>query len=340
MARRPTQKQLLAELLEKYGPEIAAAFRAAIDDLRAGADLQGIITALDRGDIEGALQALHLDRAAYDPLEAKIREAYAAAGQQTARTLPSAVSLGFRFTVGNPAAEQWLREHSSKLITGIVQAQREDIRMALIEGVQLGAHPRTVALDIVGRISRVTGKREGGIIGLSAPQRAALDRARIELASNDPALLRNYLTRARRDRRFDASIRKAIRTGQALPAATAKNAGDRYGLRLEQLRGEVIGRQEALNAVRSAKFETYSQLELSGIQGDLIKDWSDAGDNRVRDTHEAMDGQSQPFRRPFVSPSGAQMMFPGDTSLGAGSDETLLCRCDFAVRFVAWPSMR
>lgn len=100
MARRPTQRQLLAELLEKYGPEIAAAFRAAIDDLRAGADLQSIITALERGDIEGALQALHLDRAAYEPLEAKIREAYAAAGQQTARTLPSAS----RWASGSPSA--------------------------------------------------------------------------------------------------------------------------------------------------------------------------------------------------------------------------------------------
>jgi hypothetical protein len=38
------------------------------------------------------------------------------------------------------------------------------------------------------------------------------------------------------------------------------------------------------------------------------------------------------LKEPFTSPTGARLMYPGDTSLGAGPAETIQCRCTVSVR--------
>ena len=46
-----------------------------------------------------------------------------------------------------------------------------------------------------------------------------------------------------------------------------------------------------------------------------------------------MNGQVvQGLDTPFVSPSGAMLRYPGDTSMGAGADEVAGCRCDDDLR--------
>ncbi len=55
------------------------------------------------------------------------------------------------------------------------------------------------------------------------------------------------------------------------------------------------------------------------------KQWVSMDDNRVRETHQVLDGQTVEVDEPFVSPSGAQLMFPGDPA--APPDETINCRC-------------
>lgn len=334
MARRPTQQRLFRELLAKYGLEVAQAFMAAINDLRSNVELQKVIAALERGDLQGAIDALHLSRAAFAGLEAKITEAFTAGGQGAVASMPAAVSISFRFDPGNQRAASWIRQFSGNLITGLVDGERQQARDFLADGMARGAHPRSVALDLVGRISRATGNREGGLIGLSAPQRAYVQAARIELASADPKLLKHYLTRTRRDRRYDRTVLKAIREGKAIDRDTASLVVTRYSARLVQLRGEVIARTEGLPAIRAAKHEAYQQLVDDGriAEADIERGWHTAGDRRVRDAHEGMSGQTvRGLSLPFQSPSGALLMFPGDASLGAGAEDIVACRCDESI---------
>ncbi|MNL06050.1 Phage Mu protein F like protein [compost metagenome] len=248
--------------------------------------------------------------------------------------MPAAVSIGFRFDPGNQRAASYIRQFSGNLITGLVDGERQQARNFLADGMARGAHPRVVALDLVGRISRATGNREGGLIGLSGPQRAYVQAARIELASADPELLKQYLTRTRRDRRYDRTVLKAIREGQAIDRDTASLVVTRYSARLVQLRGEVIARTEGLPAIRAAKHEAYQQLVDDGrvAETDIERGWHTTQDGRQRDTHNAMSGQTvRGLSQPFQSPSGALLMFPGDTSLGAGTDEIVACRCDESI---------
>ena len=96
MARRPSQKRLFRELAAKYGLEVAEAFMAAVKDLTKEVELQKLLLALERRDLEAAMQALHIDRAAFQPLEAKLVEAFTAGGQGAVASMPAAVSIGFR----------------------------------------------------------------------------------------------------------------------------------------------------------------------------------------------------------------------------------------------------
>lgn len=313
---------------------------AAIRDLTRQVEIQKLLLALERRDLDAAMQALHIDRAAFQPLEAKLVEAFTAGGQGAVASMPAAVSIGFRFDPGNQRAATIIRETAATLITRLTQGEIDQARAFLADGMARGASPRSVALDLVGRISRATGERTGGLIGLSGPYRDYVATARAELASTDPALLRDYLTRNQRDRRYDRAVARAIETGKPVPPETARTAVARYSARLVRLRGEVIARTEGLPAIRAAKHEAFQQLADDGRVDvmDIVRGWSTTEDGRQRDTHDAMNGQEvRGLDMPFTSPSGAQMMFPGDTSRGAPASEIVACRCDEFIAIRKWP---
>jgi hypothetical protein len=212
-------------------------------------------------------------------------------------------------------------------VTRIVDDQREAIRTALTEGLAQGNNPRATALDIVGRVNRATGSRTGGVIGLTAPQERFVASARQELTSGDPAALRNYLTRERRDRRFDAAVRKAIAEGRGLDRATVDRMVGRYADRLLALRGEMLSRTETMTALSKSRDDAMKQAVLSGKVDPMFitKRWRSAGDNRVRHTHRALNNAEVGFYGSFQSQSGATLRFPGDPS--APISETSGCRC-------------
>lgn len=336
-------RQVYADLLERYGRAVADAFFRALDTLRSGVELQRVTAAIQNGDIEEALEALHIDPEAFNELADRIRDAHAEAGKITAEGMskrrPDGTALVVRFDARNPEAEAWLSRHSSDLITRLTTEQRQIVRTSLSDSMRRGVNPRQAALEIVGRVNRATGRREGGVLGLSAPQERYVASAREELASTDPAALRHYLTRTRRDRRFDRSITKAIREGQPVDPEIAAKALTAYGRRLVKLRGETIGRVEAMTAIQRAKYETYRQAIASGkvAENVVTKVWRSAGDFRVRHTHRALNAESVRFAEAFRSPSGAMLRFPMDTALGAGVDEIANCRCDcdYRIDFLA-----
>lgn len=342
MAKRPSQRRLFRELAAKFGLEVAHAYLASIRDITSQVEVQKLILAIERRELQAALDALHLNRAAFQPVEAKIAEAFVAGGQGAVSSMPAAVSIGFRFDPGNQRAAAILRETAATLITRLTDNEIEQARALLAEGMATGRSPRSVALDLVGRISRATGQRTGGLIGLSGPQRAAVEAARAELASSDPSALRNFLTRKRRVKYpYDRAINRALREGRRLDGDTAAAALRGYTNSLLKLRGELIARTEGLPAIRAAKHEAYQQLADDGRVDvmDIVRGWSTNQDGRQRDTHDAMNGQEvRGLDAPFVSPSGAQFMYPGDTSRGAPASEVIACRCD---EFIAirrrWP---
>ena len=76
----------------------------------------------------------------------------------------------------------------------------------------------------------------------------------------------------------------------------------------------------AQNAGRQASYERAAAM---GIQ--VTKRWMAAMDGRTRDSHRHMDGVEVPYNKPFVTPLGSVMMYPGDINGKAG--DIYNCRC-------------
>jgi len=84
-------------------------------------------------------------------------------------------------------------------------------------------------------------------------------------------------------------------------------------------RAETVARTEVIGAYNGGAEEAFRQ---SGIVAE--KAWLSTLDDRVRETHEAMHGQTVPVGEPFVSPSGATGPTPGSFGVAA---EDINCRC-------------
>lgn len=329
MARK-SDRALIDALTREWEPRIRDAFIQSIRSITDTATIRVIADRLGRGDVFGAVEALGLDADAFGPLDLTIAGAYYGSGQAQVDAWPlvrdaDGAAVVFRFGVRNNEAENWLRLHSSTMVTRIIEDQRAAIRIALAEGLSAGLNPRAVALDIVGRINRQTGRREGGIVGLDMAQTRFVANARAELA--DPDAMRNYFGRSLRDKRFDRTVAKAIREGRALDAATISKIVGRYSDTLLRQRGERIARTEMLAALNKARDDAIRQQVLAGKLDamDVTKVWQAALDGRTRDTHRALHGQKIGLEGAFQSPSGATLRYPGDPD--APPEEHINCRC-------------
>ncbi|MGP9819189.1 phage minor head protein [Salinarimonas sp. NSM] len=334
MARRPSRFNRIRAALDGFEPQVRDAFLAAIQGITAAAQVARIEERIRAGDLEGALRAVGIAASAFAGFEAAIVAAYGAGGTAAVEMLPRAAARDvdgvlIRFDARNLRAETWVREHSSTLITRVVNDQRAAVRVVLDDGLNAGRNPRATALDIVGRVDRRTGRREGGIVGLTEAQARYVVNARAELSSGDPARMRAFLERERRDRRFDRTIMRAINEGRPLSPADVDRITGRYSDSLLQLRGETIGRTETLTAVHAAQDEALRQVVDRGqVRADAVtREWRATSGPRTRDSHRAMNGQRVGLDGVFVTPAGHRLRYPGDTSLGAPASETIQCRC-------------
>lgn len=360
MARRPTQRQIFEALEARFGQEIATAFTESVDDLRAGVSLADVIEALEAGDIERAVRAFNLDPSALRPLERAIATAYETAGGQIAANISAAAGRAglntvLRFNLRNPRAERWLAEMSSRNVTAILEDQRSAIREVLRAGMEAGRGPRNTALDIVGRVNRQTGRRVGGTIGIDSQRAGYVNDMRRALTSAEGRPLGSIgldrsgnpirkfwikqdgtlgSTYTLRDKRFDGRILRALRDGTPLDADTITRVTGRYSDTLLRQRGETIARTESLQGLNAGQNQAFRQAIDDGmVEADAVtKEWDSAGDGRVRDSHASMDGQTVNMDEAFTSPSGARLMHPLDSSLGAPAEEIISCRCVMRVR--------
>lgn len=313
---------------------VLRAFREAIQSVRDQATIQEIVRLLEVGNVDGVIELLQLDEATFEPLEEAIRQAYRTGGLTGAEQIGNipieAGTITARFSMGLPTATAWLADMSSRLITEIVEEQRQMVRERLTDNLTRGVNPRQSALDLVGRVDARSGQRVGGFIGLTSRQAQWSANARNELEALDS----NYFTRELRDKRFDKTVRKAIRDEKPLPAAQVNRMVNAMQRRTLAYRGQVISRTESINALRAGQFEAIRQAAAKGgiSLDEVSKSWSATNDARTRPEHLSMErlygrDNAIPFNQPFVSPTGDRVMFPGDNSLGAGADFVIMCRC-------------
>lgn len=323
------------KFVDQLEPGLRSAFLSAVYDIQDSAQLEVLVRYIRDGKFSEAVASLGLGSAFFAKYEEEFRRAYFTAGDASMRSFPKPRNrfdgsvVEARFDMRNPAAESWVRTASSRLVTEVLEETKESIRTFLTTSMADGVGPRSAALDIVGRYDRTAGRRVGGIIGLHSRQAQFVQNARSELLSDDPSLMANYLTRKRRDRRFDPVVQTAIREGRAVPRQSADRMVTRYSDSLLQLRGETIARTELMQGLHNAQDQAINQLVDTGqVTREQIKaTWDSSEDADTRDSHRAMEGQERGRDGSFTTGDGFKLKYPGDRSLGAPAQEIINCRC-------------
>lgn len=113
-------------------------------------------------------------------------------------------------------------------------------------------------------------------------------------------------------------VRKGIDQGDSfhdMAKAIKKKMGEYNG------RPITIAKTETHRVIETTKFKA---MESVSKQVPQLKVWRTVSDERVRDSHKAMEGQTVKLDEEFTLPSGAKTMYPGQSGIAA---EDINCRC-------------
>jgi hypothetical protein len=226
-------------------------------------------------------------------------------------------TVGLSFDPELAAAASLMEGQDLDFIVEFTDAQREAVRTALTRALQTG------------KGTAATARSFRNSIGLTSAQQSAVDTYEELLQSNSAEALDRIL----RDSRYDAGLTTAIAAGEPLSAGRIATMVDSYASRYLAMRAETIARTETTRVLNMARQETTMQVvDDVGIPADeVVRTWAATNDKRTRDTHAAMDGQERGLNEPFDSPSGAQLMYPGDPD--APAEEVINCRCAVLISF-------
>lgn len=266
---------------------------------------------------------------------------------------PEPTNIIFSFEMQNPRAEARIRSEAAARVAGYVDEQVQSARRVIADGFARGEGPQTIAIDIAGRVNPISGRREGGIVGLSDPQVGYVDSMRARLLSGDPDEMMKVLGRfdkdgkwipgtgmTLRDRRYDGAVKRAIAAiakGKSNPLTRDKidELTAKYSDRLLARRAEDIARTETASGVEMARAEATRQaLEKAGLVDDAVtKEWIHQGGIRhARDTHLSMNGKTvDGMEAVFHLPDGSVMLHPHDPAGGVKNNANCRCRGDIVI---------
>lgn len=299
--------------------QIQAAFNKAVRDISGGVRYAALRDAIGRGDYLAALAAVDIDDAAFDQMRALIVQTYAEGGVNAVTTTRWPVRT--RWNSATQESEYFARQVVGRNIAQITDDMRDAVRWTMGDGLAFGRSNNRIALDIVGRVG-VSGRREGGIVGLNEGRAKWVADYRKKLEQGLP-VSNGLVTPAEKAR---------IERG-GLSQAQIDRLVQSYANRQLLSRGKTIARTERGLAMNSGSMEGWRQgAEKSGIPvTSLIKEWRHEGFNRVdRMTHLAANGDTvQGLYTPFIV-GGYICQYPHDPALPAS--EVVNCGCRVKVR--------
>ncbi len=117
-------------------------------------------------------------------------------------------------------------------------------------------------------------------------------------------------------RKVNSEVLQGILTGESIPKIAKRLQKVTEANKVSAVRA---ARTCVTGAENRGRYDKMHQMESMGIM--VEKGWMTAGDNRVRPSHAALDGETQPTDVPFSN----GLMYPGDAD-GAAS-EVYNCRC-------------
>lgn len=292
-----------------YTPDIRAAMLQALKILADGMDEQSLARFISSGQLDKLIDEMLSDakmNVAFSRAQKTINTALANSARTTSKDLPDGGKINGRvsvtFNMLNPRHIDAIRQLDQTVLQKMKADVREVVRAYIENGLRDGVNPVAVARDL------------RSYIGLAPNQVEAVTNFQQMLITGD----REALTRALRDRRFDATLRKALgQGGTGLSTEQVKTMTDAYARRFTAFNAETNARTAALQAMKLGQQLTWQDAADNGlVDADrLMKRWVGVKDDRERESHLEMEGDTVPFRAPF---SNGQMV-PGEDEYN--------CRC-------------
>lgn len=339
-----SQARLFAQLIAQLEPEIKRAFMNSVVDLQAGVNWPLLLQRLEAGDIDGAVAALNINAAAWAEYSSVMTAAYARAGASTMAQIQMVgiAPVGVRFDMANPRAERWIRQNVAEMVVGFTNEQIEVARNVIGAGYARGDGPRTIAIELGGRVTN--GTRQGGVLGLDAPRAARLEKVSVGMRTpegvqslviegRDGKLAMRYKVNPATEKRILA----AYNAGTAVPDDARAISERQYRNALLQARAETVSQTEVGAAVMGSKEEAWQQAaESQGMnKGNIAKTWrhnrGPGGD--ARPTHIEMNGVTvMGLDAHFELSDGSRMKHPHDPAGGARNNIRCGCDCSYSLR--------
>lgn len=304
----------IVAIAERFEPRLKGALLKAFEALRL--PTSQIQRALESQGLEGVMALFDSieDKVALgirDELQAAIRES----GRVTVGLMPSAAVLNpnFAFNTLNPVTVDFIRNYELNLIHQVSEGTRNAIRNKLRRDIIAGNNPRRTASEVK------------QTVGLTARQELAIENYRRALTELDPLALEREL----RDKRYDGTVRRALRQKTPLNPKQIDSMVARYREKFIRHRATTISRTESMRAVTVGQQASVKQMLASrAIDEQLIRRfWVNTKDKRTRDAHRlvpSMNPEGVAFGESYKTSLGP-LAFPRDPN-GTGSN-TINCRC-------------
>lgn len=334
-----TLGELLKRIIERFSVSETNAFLEAIQLIKDGIDMLALRDALERQDVDAAVDAMNIEPAVFNSMRSTFQEAYRQAGQATASHFPPPpdASLLLRFDMTNPRAEDWLRQYGAQKLVDMSDAQKALVREAILDGYSRGEGPDNMVVELAGRLNRQTGKRVGGVLGLTDLQASYVRSMRSRLQSGDPMEMSKVFGMSLRDRRYDRTIKKAVKEGKPLSPSKLLEMVNAYEARQLKARALTVGRTEVGMAVMASRMEAWRQgLDKTGYPEEaVLRRWRHGGGGEdPRPQHVFMNNQTVPgLTEKFIMPDGTAMLHAMDPAGGAKHCANCTCDTEFEIDY-------
>lgn len=279
----PAQRRALQRLerrVREVAPDIATALLKAVARLTENVPITTIERALTTGGVEAVIAEVYSD-ATLDgvmaPARAELLRAVEQSGNATFRSAIPGGAVGVSFDVLAPQVLTAVEGLATRALGQFRRDIQDAIRAEARAGLIAGENPRTTA------------RRIRDAVGLAPNQQQAVADFRAALEGGPRApVLKKALDYELRDRRFDAAIKAARKSGERLTAGQIDRMVSRYRDRYVAFHAETIARTTALESLKLGQQLAFSQAADCGVAQsrtdgkDVGHDHGRAGASRAR----------------------------------------------------------
>lgn len=267
--------------------------------------------------IEDVLSEHNLDRA-FLSFRQQIRQAVEDSYNLSIRDLPKAGKVegvpAVAFDHLAPRVIDAVRFLESDALNRLKGDVKEVTRAYIENGLRDGLSPKVVARGL------------RSVIGMAPNQAAAVDNFERMLRSGD----KQALTRALRDRRFDATIDKAFSGGKSLSESQIETMTSAYKRKMIAFNANVNASTHTRDAYKLGQKLSWEDADAKGVIPEgfqAVKTWIHLdGQENPRPHHEAMNGETVPADENYSN---------GDSYAGEGDPWNCHCLDRFSIARIA-----